>query len=70
MCNSLKLSTIAHGLKNGLLSKNKSHAKRDEQFCQSEVPNGRCDLGSLNSVVAVYSGGVTFVLNFGNLQFL
>ena len=37
---------------------------------QSEVPNGRCDLGSLNSVVAVFSGGVTFVLHFGNLQFL
>ena len=35
-----------------------------------QVPNGRCDLGSLNSVVAVFSGRVTFVLNFGNLQFL
>jgi len=30
-------------------------------FCQSEVPNGRCDLGSLNSVVAVFSRGVTTV---------
>ena len=30
-------------------------------FCQSEVPNGRCDLCSLNSVVAVFSGGVTIV---------
>ena len=28
------------------------------------------DLGSLNSVVAVFSGGVIFALNFGNLQFL
>ena len=27
-------------------------------------------LGSLHSVVAVFSGGVTFVLNFVNLQFL
>ena len=42
----------------------------ESMFCQSEVPNGRCDLCSLNSVVAVFSGGVTFVLNFGNLQFL
>jgi len=39
-------------------------------FCQSEVPNGRCDLGSLNSVVAVFSGGVTIVKKFCNLQFL
>jgi len=44
-------------------------------FCQSEVPNGRCDLGSLNSVVAVFSGGVTIVkkkfviFNFCNLEF-
>ena len=39
-------------------------------FCQSEkVPNGRCDLGSLNSVVAVFSGGVAIVLNFCNHQF-
>ena len=29
---------------------------------QSEVPNGSYDLCSLNSVVAVYSGGVTFAL--------
>jgi len=33
-------------------------------FCQSEVLNGRYDLGSLNSVVAVFSGGVTIVKNF------
>jgi len=43
-------------------------------FCQSEVPNGRCDMGSLNSVVAVFSGGVTIVknfviFNFCNLEF-
>ena len=39
-------------------------------FCQSEIaPNGRCDLGSLNSVVAVFSGRVAIVLNFCNLQF-
>ena len=32
-------------------------------FCQSEiVPNGRCDLGSLNSVVAVFSGRVELQL--------
>jgi len=34
------------------------------------MPNGRCDLGSLNSVVAVFSGGVTIVKKFCNLQFL
>jgi len=40
-------------------------------FCQSEVPtNGRCDLCSLNSIVAVFSRGVTIVLKFCNLQFL
>jgi len=39
-------------------------------FCQSEiVPNGCCDLGSLNSVVAVFSVRVAIVLNFCNLQF-
>jgi len=38
-------------------------------FCQSEVPNGHCDLGSLNSVVAVFSGGVTIVKKFCNFQF-
>ena len=32
--------------------------------------NGRCDLCSLNSVVAVFSGGVTTVLKFCNLQIL
>jgi len=37
---------------------------------QSEVPNGRCDLCSLNSVVAVFSGGVPIVKKFCNLQFL
>ena len=31
-------------------------------FCQSEiVPNGRCDLGSLNSVVAVFSGRAAYI---------
>ena len=39
-------------------------------FCQSVVPNGRCDLCSLNSVVAVFSGGVAIVLNVCNLQIL
>jgi len=38
-------------------------------FCQSEVPNGRCDLCLLNSVVAVFSGGVTIVKKFCNLYF-
>ena len=33
------------------------------------VPNGRCDLGSLNSVVAVFSGRVAIVQKFCNLQF-
>ena len=33
------------------------------------VPNGRYDLGSLNSVVAVFSGRVAIVLKFYNLQF-
>jgi len=28
----------------------------ESNFCQSEVPNGRCDLCSLISVVAVFSG--------------
>jgi len=46
----------------------------ESMFCQSEVPNGRCDLCSLNSVVAVLSGGVTIVknfviFNFCNLEF-
>jgi len=39
-------------------------------FCQSEVLNGRCNPGLLNSVVAVFSGGVTIVKKFCNLQFL
>jgi len=39
-------------------------------FCQSKVPNGCCDLCSLNSSVAVFSGGVTIVKKFCNLQFL
>ena len=39
-------------------------------FCQSEVPNnGRYDLCSLNSVVAVFRGRVAIVLNFCNLAF-
>jgi len=38
-------------------------------FRQSEVLNGRYDLCSLNSVVAVFSGGVAIVLNFCNLEF-
>ena len=42
----------------------------ESMFCQSEVPNGRCDLCSLNSVVAVLSGGVAIALKFCNLQFL
>jgi len=41
----------------------------ESMFCQSEVLNGRCDLCSLNSVVAVFSGGVAIVLNFCNLEF-
>ena len=39
-------------------------------FCQPEVPNGRCDLRSLKNDVAVFSGGVTIVLNFYNLEVL
>jgi len=31
--------------------------------------DGRCDLCSLNSVVAVFNGGVAIVLNFCNLEF-
>ena len=49
----------------------KATPKAMSLFCQSEiVPNGRCDLGSLNSVVTVVSGSVAIVLNFCNLQFL
>ena len=39
-------------------------------FVDQKCRNGRCDLGSLSSVVAVFSGGTAIVLNFGNLQFL
>ena len=38
----------------------------ESMFCQSEVPNGHCNLCSLNSVVAVFSGGVALVLKFCN----
>jgi len=39
-------------------------------FVNSEVPtNGRRDLCSLNSVVAVFSGRVVFMLHFCNLVF-
>jgi len=49
-------------------------AKRGEYFCQSEVPNGRCDLSSLNSVVAVFRGELQLCsifefFNFCNLEF-
>ena len=56
---------------NHVIAWDRSHAKRGEYVLSvREVPNGRCDLCSLNSVVAVFSGGVTNVKNFCNLQFL
>ena len=39
-------------------------------FVRQKCRNGRCDLGSLSSVVAVFSGRTAIVLKFGNLQFL
>jgi len=54
---------------NHVIAWDKDHAKREEYVFRSEVPKGGCDLSSLNSVVAVFSGGVAIVLNFGNLQF-
>ena len=48
-----------------------NHAKRGEYVLSvRSAYNGRCDLCSLNSVVAVFSGEVTTVLKFCNLQIL
>jgi len=49
---------------NHVIAWDKTTLNAEGMFCQSEVPNGRCDLCSLNSVVAVFSGGVTIVKNF------
>ena len=65
----LTFSAARYGLlQTTLSSETETTLNAESMFCQSEVPNGRCDLGSLNSVETVFSGGVEIVLKFCNLQ--